>query len=178
MQQDKVFTGHGWVALLLFVVLLLDGVLSQTFGQWFMRPGFTAVPQLTLITLIELALLLPVEKYTVPIAAVTGLIYDSFYTGLLGVNALLWPLLIYCVVQARPAIPRKFLMIFFITVITLTVYSLANYVINLFLGYGTSNMVYLLARHLGPSLLVNAGLFFISYLPLRRILLNLKESMH
>lgn len=173
MLEDKKFTRHGWVLLMLLVTLLLDGVIAQTCAQFVMAPTFTGVPQLTLIALIMTALLLPEETYIVTIAAVFGLIFDSYYTGMLGINTLLWPLLIYLVRQLGPVVPKSPFYIGAVVVIALTVFTLANYAVNVFLGFTTADVTTLIANHVGPGLIVNLILFALAYLPLRRILINL-----
>ncbi|MFD1441895.1 MULTISPECIES: rod shape-determining protein MreD [Lacticaseibacillus] len=174
MLKDKKFTKHGWVLLLLLVTLLLDGVIAQVFAQFVMSPTFTGVPQLTLIALIMATLLLPEEEYIVAIAAVFGLIFDSYYTGMLGVNALLWPLLVYVVRQLGPVVPKSPFYIGALVVIVLTLFTLANYAVNRFLGFAQVTATTLIANHLGPSLIVNLVIFALAYLPLRQILINLR----
>ncbi|WP_054718822.1 hypothetical protein [Lacticaseibacillus manihotivorans] len=56
MQTKRPFTGHGWVLLILFVALLLDGVLSLVLGQWIMTARFSGIPELTLITLLMIVI--------------------------------------------------------------------------------------------------------------------------
>ena len=174
MLKDKKFTKHGWVLLLLLVTLLLDGVIAQVFAQFVMSPTFTGVPQLTLIALIMTTLLLPEEEYIVAIAAVFGLIFDSYYTGMLGVNALLWPLLVYVVRQLGPVVPKSPFYIGALVVIVLTLFTLANYAVNRFLGFAQVTATTLIANHLGPSLIVNLVIFALAYLPLRQILISLR----
>lgn len=176
MQSEKSFSGHGWVALILFVALLADGTLTQLFAQFIMKPTFTAVPQLTLLALVMITLFLPEERYIVPIAAVTGLIFDSFYTGMLGIMALIWPLLIYILHSLRDNVPHSPLYVGAVVVITLTADEFAEYAMSRFIGYGTTNVTTLIASHLGPGLLINIVIFALGYLPLSRLLINLNRS--
>ena len=106
MLNEKHFTGHWWIISILLLLLLIDGSLASVLAQWIMRPSFMGTPQLTLLGLVMVTLLVPEEKYTTWIAALIGLIFDSFYTGILGVNALLFALVIYIVRQIRPCIPH------------------------------------------------------------------------
>ncbi|WP_225047134.1 rod shape-determining protein MreD [Lacticaseibacillus kribbianus] len=174
MLTDPVFKGHGWVALVLIVALLLDGTLTQVFAQWLMTPLFTGVPQVTLIALVMIALILPDEAYIVAIAAVLGLIADSFYTGMLGVDLLLWPLLIYVVRQIQPLIPQTVLYVGAVVILTLTAYLVANYFVARFLGATSVGFVTLVANHVGPGLTVNLVLFALVYAPLGKLLRSLR----
>lgn len=173
MITERRFTGHGWLVLLIFVALLADGVLSQVLSQWIMVPTFTGVPQLTLMCMIMITLFVPKEKYIVIIAAIAGLVFDSFYTGMLGITALLWPLVVFLVRQVQPLVPRSPLFVGAVMVISITVFQAADYMMNRFVGYGTGSLVTLIANHLAPGLLINVILFALIYLPLRRLLLNL-----
>ncbi|MCI1985988.1 MAG: rod shape-determining protein MreD [Lactobacillus sp.] len=176
MQTEHPFTGHGWIALLLFVALLLDGVLSLVLGQWLLTPQFSGVPQLTLITLLMIVIFLPEEQYVVVFAVGFGLLFDVVYTGILGITALLWPVIVYIAVQLRRYIPRSPLFVGALVVIAVTLFVAFNDVLNQLIGYGTSAFVLLVTAHLGPALLVNVVGFAIVYLPLSRILINLKRS--
>ena len=174
MITEKKFRGHGWIILLLFVCLLIDGTLTQTLAQFIMTGTFYGVPHLTLMALVMTALLLPEEVYIVPIAIGFGLIFDSYYTGMLGVNTLLWPLIVYVVRQVAPVIPKKPFYLGSVMVIVLTVTAVADYAINQFLGVANGSVIILIANHIGPGLMVNVILFAIAYLPLHRILINLR----
>ncbi|WP_179395251.1 rod shape-determining protein MreD [Lacticaseibacillus absianus] len=178
MQNDKPFTGHGWVALILLVALLLDGTLTQVFAQWVMTPAVTGVPQLTLIALLMITLQLPDEAYIVAIAGVVGLVFDSFYTGMLGVHMLLWPLLVYVVRQIEPLVPRTALYVGSVVIIGLTAYLAAYYFVSRFLGSTTATPIDLIAHHIGPGLGINLVLFALSYAPLTHLLARLKPESH
>lgn len=84
MLNEKHFTGHWWVVLLLLLLMLIDGSLASVLAQWIMRPNFMGTPQLTLLGLIMITLFVPEEKYITWIAALIGLLFDTFYTGILG----------------------------------------------------------------------------------------------
>ncbi|WP_407891708.1 rod shape-determining protein MreD [Lacticaseibacillus sp. N501-2] len=176
MQTKRPFTGHGWVLLILFVALLLDGVLSLVLGQWLLTPQFSGVPELTLIALLMTVIFLPDEQYIVWYAVGFGLLFDMIYTGIIGINALIWPLIVYIAVQLRQFVPKSPLFVGALVVIAVTIFCLANDVMNEFIGFGTTNFVTLVAVHMGPSLLVNLVGFAIVYLPLSRLLINLKRS--
>lgn len=176
MLNEKHFTGHWWIVLLLLLLMLIDGSLASVLAQWIMRPNFMGTPQLTLLGLIMITLFVPEEKYITWIAAIIGLLFDTFYTGILGVNALLFPLVIYTIRQIRPYIPRTPVFVGMVYIIGLLLYGIANYIMNRFIGFGTGNVVMLIANHLGHGLTVNLALFVIVYGPLHRLLDNLAEE--
>ncbi|QVI35732.1 rod shape-determining protein MreD [Lacticaseibacillus chiayiensis] len=176
MLNEKHFTGHWWIISILLLLLLIDGSLASVLAQWIMQPSFMGIPQLTLLGLVMVTLLVPEEKYTTWIGALIGLVFDSFYTGILGVNALLFALVIYIVRQIRPYIPHTAVFVGMVYIIALLLYSIANYFVNHFIGYGNSGVVTLIANHLGPGLTVNLILFVIVYGPLHRVLINLAEE--
>ncbi|WP_390408264.1 rod shape-determining protein MreD [Lacticaseibacillus jixiensis] len=176
MQTEHPFTKHWLVGLILFAALLLDGVLSLVLGQWLMTAQFVGVPELTLMTMLMMVVFVPDEHYIVWFAVGFGLLFDVMYTGVLGVNALIWPLIIYIAKVLREYIPRSPLFVAALVVIAVTLYGIANYAMNQLIGYANSNVANLIAVHLGPTLLVNLVGFAIVYLPLSRLLINLKRS--
>ncbi|QFQ91087.1 rod shape-determining protein MreD [Lacticaseibacillus manihotivorans] len=176
MQTKRPFTGHGWVLLILFVALLLDGVLSLVLGQWIMTARFSGIPELTLITLLMIVIFLPDEPYIVLYAVGFGLLFDMVYTGIIGINALIWPLIVYIAMQLRQFIPKSPLFVGALVVISVTIFCIADDLMNEFIGFGTTNFATLVSVHMGPSLLVNLVGFAIVYLPLSRLLINLKRS--
>ncbi|MCG4281402.1 rod shape-determining protein MreD [Lacticaseibacillus saniviri] len=174
--MQKPFQKH-WIApVFLLVAMIVDGVISQVFAQWLLHPNYTAVPELTLLMLVMLTILLPDENWMVAIAAITGLVFDSFYTGILGINALLMPLVVYVVQQLTPYIFRSALFIGIMDIITLTLFSSADFVMNSFLGYTDVGFTTFIAQHLGPNLLLNMILFVLVYWPLSRLLINLSKG--
>ncbi|KRM72494.1 rod shape-determining protein MreD [Lacticaseibacillus brantae] len=175
MQLERTFKKH-WVApLILFIALVLDGALTQLLEQWTMTPTFTAPSQLTLLALMMIVIFLPNENWIMGYAVLTGLVYDSFYTGILGVSTLLMPLVVYLIEQIRPYILRSPVFVGIVAVITLTVFEFANYIMNQVLGFANVGLAAMIANHLGPGLILNLVLLFIGYWPMSRLLLKLNK---
>ncbi|WP_054749284.1 rod shape-determining protein MreD [Lacticaseibacillus thailandensis] len=174
--DEKRFTRH-WVAIVtVYLAVLLDGALSHVLGQWIMRPTYTGVPQLTLLSLVLVVIFVPQETWTMAIAIGAGLITDCFYTGILGVNTFIIPLIVFVVMQVRPIIPRKWLFVWAVCVIAETLQEVANYVVALMLGSTTASVGALISEHIAPGLTVNIILFAIIYYALSRLLVKLTQD--
>ncbi|WP_462400747.1 rod shape-determining protein MreD [Lacticaseibacillus pantheris] len=174
--DEKKFTRH-WVAIAtVYLAVLLDGALAHVLGQWIMRATYTGVPQLTLLSLVLVVVFVPQENWVMPIAIGAGLITDFFYTGILGVNTFILPLIVFLVTQVRPIVPRRWLFVWAVFVIAVTISEVASYVVAMMLGSTTASVGALITQHIAPGLTVNIILFAIMYYGLSRLLVKLTQD--
>lgn len=86
-------------ALAMFFVLLfaflLDGSLPLLFIHWTGTLAFKMLPAVLFLSLVLLALVMREGKTLIFLAAIFGFLYDLYYTKILGVNFLLFPLFVY-----------------------------------------------------------------------------------
>ncbi len=174
--NEKPFTRHWLAFVVLLLALCLDGSLSHVLGQWTMMPMNTGVPQLTLLAFVLIGVFVPRESWLLGWSVLFGLIYDSYYTGILGVHAFIFPALVYLMLMIRPYIPRTWPFVLALYVILLTVSGVMNYVFAIFINETTIDVLQMVAQHLGPSFEINLILFAILYYPCSRLLVKLSTD--
>lgn len=167
---------HLLIALLLLTLGIFDGSLSYVFQKYLYTNTNDAICSLMTIGLILTIFFIPDERYIVIIAAIVGLIYDSFFTGILGVYAFLLGLLAYVVRYFEEYIPHTPLFIGLICLLSLAFMTTSVYAINEFIGMTKVDFTDFVATVLGPTLALNIVLFIILYFPLSRLLLKLKAE--
>lgn len=167
---------HVLITLLLLALGIFDGSLSYVFQKYLYTNTNDIICSLMSIGLILTIFFIPEERYIVIIAAIVGLIYDSFFTGILGVYAFLLGLLAYVVRYFESYIPHTPLFIGLVCVLSLAFITTGVYSINEFIGMTKVSFTDFVATTLGPTLALNIVIFIILYFPLSRLLLKLKAE--
>ncbi|NLR31115.1 rod shape-determining protein MreD [Levilactobacillus tujiorum] len=154
----------------LFLMLFLDGSLSQVFSS-----QMFGVPSVMISHLVVLWLVCGVlfeENMTIPLvkwAVVVGIVFDLYYTGIFGVYIFVFPLVVYVTRQLVKYISPNFLsglLIYFIDITIVEALSfLASRVVHMTSMSGSAFLVNTLA----PTLALNLALFVVLYFPIRGV---------
>lgn len=158
---------------LLSLLMLLDGSISYLFAGTLHQFPNTMITRLTVLGLLLMVFFAPDFNHLVITALVLGLLYDSFYTGVLGVYMFLFPLVVYFIRWMAKFFAPTPLIIGAIYLIDLTVLESAVYAMNTFMGQTTLSLNDFIPNVLGPTLALNLVLFIILYLPLRQLIAKL-----
>lgn len=133
------------------------------------------VPRLVVLSLIVLSFYFPF-KQLVFYGIVLGLLYDSYYTGVLGIYVALFPLISYVTDRLKELLNPNAVVAFMVTVINLSIMETYLYFAYKLLGYTTIGTELFLADRLGPTLLMNLSLFIVMYYPLKKIIVAVAEE--
>ncbi|OJF95734.1 rod shape-determining protein MreD [Alkalibacterium sp. 20] len=163
---------------LLFFTLLIDGGLTYLFHDQLNSSIGLMVPRLVVVTLIMLAFYLD-PKQLFGLSLTFGFIYDSYYSGVLGVYIAAFVLITYLVIQIRQIINPYFYVILLVNVVILTIMEL--FVFGVYRGIGLSDLTLqlFLVNRLGGTLVFNTVAFLIIGYPLRewmKVLVNIDEK--
>lgn len=157
---------------LLFVCLLLDGVISALFQpQLSFNPGYMT-PRLFVLAFLLCAFYLP-TKQLVTLSIVFGLIYDSYYTGVLGIYAAYLTITVFAISKIRDIFFPNIAIIGMVGIVVLTFFELFVYFTYRAIGFVQMEMVEFFAQRLGPTLLLNGILFIVLYYPLKKVILQI-----
>jgi len=157
--------------IILFLMLLLDGSISQNFSAHMFHYPTAMVSHLVVLWLVCGVLFeADANDFEMPIgrwAIVAGIVFDLYYTGIFGIYIFIFPLLVYLTRLLVSYIRPNFLsglLIYFIDITVLEALGyLAGRAIHLSSMSGTDFMV----NTLGPTLAFNLAMFVVLFFPIR-----------
>lgn len=110
------------------------------------------------------------KRYMLILMTVLGLIYDSYYVGIIGIYAVALPLVVFFMYSMANAINMNIFTMFFGWIILITGYELYIMLIQLIFQFTNVNTVFFVTRYLGPTLLLNMILFIVFIFPFKKLL--------
>ncbi|BAP86063.1 rod shape-determining protein MreD [Paucilactobacillus hokkaidonensis JCM 18461] len=154
----------------LFITFFLDGSISKVFSGWLFSYPYSTVSHLVVLWLVlacffEEDIKIPL----VPFAAVAGLVFDLYYSGIVGLFMFLFPLIVGLTKTLAKYFSPTFLtaiMIFFIDIAFL---ELVNYFAYSLIGVISSNFGDFLIYVLAPTLALNLIYLVILYFPIHSL---------
>lgn len=151
---------------LLFFFLLLDGmIVSLFFESLDVSFGFMT-PRLFVLTIIVLAFFLePRHMYLLSI--VFGFIYDSYYSGILGIYIASLMIITYLIIQLRKILEPNYLTIVLVAVIMLTLLEFLIFGVYRVIDLTSIGVQEFIAVRLSASLLFNTVGILLLALPLK-----------
>lgn len=152
---------------LLFSTLLMDGGMTYLFRNQLNSSIGLMIPRLVVITLIMLAFYLEPKQLFI-LSLTFGFIYDSYYSGILGVYIAAFILIPYLVIQIRQIINPYFYVIMLVNIVILTVMELFVFGVYRVIGVSDTTLQLFLVDRLGGTLIFNTGAFLIIGYPLKQ----------
>ncbi len=155
----------------LILAFFLDGSISQAFASVLYAEPNSMVPYLTLMWLCMTAFFSTrIKRLHVGIwAAIIGFVFDSYYTGLLGVYVFIFPLVVYIGQAIYESLPKNFLSGFLVFFIDVTFAISLNWLANIFVGQVEPSASIFLVNALAPTLALNLFFFAICYFPIESL---------
>ncbi|WP_367295145.1 rod shape-determining protein MreD [Levilactobacillus yonginensis] len=155
----------------LFFLLLIDGAISQVFSVHMFRAPTAMVSHLVVLWLVcgaifeadSSAFEMPLARW----AAVAGVIFDLYYTGIFGIYIFIFPLVIYLTRLMVAYIRPNFLSGLLIYFIDITVVEALGYVASRAIHLNDMAGSTFLVNTLGPTLAFNLAMFVLLYFPIR-----------
>ncbi|MFC6260431.1 rod shape-determining protein MreD [Levilactobacillus fujinensis] len=156
----------------LFLLLLLDGSISQSFSVQLFHYPSAMVSHLVVLWLVCGAIFEADqgEAYPMPLAvwaAIAGAVFDLYYTGIFGVYVFVFPVVIYVTRRLVLYIRPNFLSGLLIYFIDITIVEALGYLASRAIHLTTMSGSSFLVNTLGPTLAFNLAMFVILYFPIR-----------
>ncbi|WP_326716954.1 rod shape-determining protein MreD [Vagococcus jeotgali] len=165
MSESKYFSYY--LPILLFITMLVDAHISSGLMSLFAVP-MTFTSNLTLL-LFMFSTFKVGKVYLTSWAAVIGLLYDSYFYNVIGINLILYPLLVLLMyLLFEHVIPNTFTLILsFIVFVTLL--SIGR--VLLLTAFNLTNTTFLdfFTRNLTPTLLINTLYITLFVIPLSKL---------
>jgi len=152
----------------LLAVMLIDGQFTEFLSTDIFKNQVHPVSHIFLIILMYIVLKNS-YIYNVSISLLIGLIYDSYYLGILGIATLIYPLIALFIYSIRDIIHTNRITKLFTIIIIVTIFELGSTLMVMIFGLAKVDLVDYIAKSLAPTLLLNIILWLILQFPLEKI---------
>lgn len=162
------FKTRKMIGQVVFILLAfyLDGLIKWSFLNNMNTGNLTVVPQLMLMVLVLLTFRIDSRKTILTYGIVFGLIYDSYYFGIIGLYTILLPLILvgidhYKYLFAKSSVGYEMSVYF----LALTTLQAGVFLLEKLFRLASADVGDFITFILGPTLLWNIVVFFILYVP-------------
>ena len=154
----------------LFLAFLLDGTLSSILASQ-MFTSHVAIESRLILLWFVMAIFYGDEKvvHIYVWAFLSGLLFDVYYTGFLGIMAIIVPFIVYLNREATPFFGRSFIMVLLIYLIDITILTAMNYFAFSLIGQASTQFDEFVMRVLWPTLVYNIALFVMLLVPVKKV---------
>ena len=156
--------------LFILIAFYLDGLMKWAFLNNMNRGTVIILPQLMLMAIVMLTMRIEDRRQLIIYGAVFGVIYDSYYYGIIGLYTVLLPLLMVGIDHFRFLLIKNNmgydLSIYFLA---LTFLQSGIYLLEKLLQQTSTDALDFITFTLGPTLLWNILVFFLLYVPLAKL---------
>ncbi|MCJ8006980.1 rod shape-determining protein MreD [Lederbergia wuyishanensis] len=150
--------------------IFVDFLPPGSFGvDWILVPHF-------LIVLFILMGIFYFRNRTLIYAAIFGLLFDIYYTEVIGIYLVLFPVAVYVASKIVKLIFSNIFTAFIITIICISLVETIVYGMNIFVLQKSMDLNEFAMNRLVPTLILNAVFFLIVYYPFNKLLLNRKKE--
>lgn len=169
MGQNRTFNHVYLIPLLLYVALIMDGVLMNVFATQFIDQQYVLTPRLLLLIFVLFTVFFPKQPLFL-YALLFGIVYDSFYSGIIGFYAAGLAAIMYVLKRIQNHIFASPIIMLLLCVLAISYLEIFIFGMYTFLGYAHMTFQNFLVMRLGPTLLLNVILFIIIYYPIYRLM--------
>ena len=159
---------------LLFFLFLIDAHVTRIIAAW-TDNIYVANAHLALLVLLIVSRVVN-ERFLLGTSLVLGTLYDLYYIGVIGIYAVIFPLLVMVFYFFKKTIQQNILTLFFTVVISVTLFELISLLLQSVFGLTGVSSDFFVPRYLGPTLLFNILTFVILIFPLEKILIGSPEE--
>ncbi|MGM9903651.1 rod shape-determining protein MreD [Enterococcus sp. 10A9_DIV0425] len=156
-----------YLPIVLFLLILIDGHLTRMMISW-SNGNYMASSHILILVLMFCSLTFP-KHYMLITTIVLGIIFDSYYIGVIGIYAVAIPLLVFVMYAMKSVIHINIFTEFFSLIIFVTGYELFTLGVQMVFKLATVNSTFFITKYLGPTLLLNMLLFALLVVPLKKL---------
>lgn len=147
--------------------MLLDGQITQSLES-FSQNTFFIHSHMLMLALVLASLQLS-KRYMVITSVIIGILMDSYYIGIIGIYALCLPIIVLLCYRIFSFVKPTGFTLLVSVIIFVTVLEVGLLLVHLIFSLATVQGVLFVTRTLGPTLLLNVGLFLILILPFKKL---------
>ena len=109
------------------------------------------------------------------IAILFGLLFDSYYVGVLGIYVALFPIIVYITEKLTKVLHPNPIVVGMMFIIDLSLVETTLYFFYTILKETTMDFNTFMVERLGPTLLLNVVIFIFLYYPLQKLMMKLEK---
>lgn len=152
---------------LVYIAIMLDGGIALYFAPVLFKMPMSAIPYLSLIVMMMPILtgtVTQMKERSLYIAAfLGGLLFDIFYSGLIGISMIGFPLTVWLASKLQRYLPTSFMSSVAVWFVSMSMYLVFDYA-----GFGIINLTNLnipdfIIFHMFPTLIINLMLLVLVY---------------
>lgn len=168
MSKNRTVNHAFLIPLLMFLALLLDGIVMNLFSGQFISQSYVLTPRLLLLVLVLSTCFFPKQPIFL-YALLFGVVYDSYYSGIIGLYAAGLATFIYLLKKVQNHLeitPGVMVLIYAASLIYLEtfIYAMYRFIGMIDLAFGR-----FLLEKLGPTLLLNLIFLIVFYYPFYKL---------
>lgn len=156
-----------YLPVILFLLMLIDGHVTRVVSDW-SQNIYMANAHLLILALLCCSRSFP-RKYLVITATVLGIIFDTYYIGVIGIYAVALPVSVLLMKGLSSVIYKSFYTEFLSMIIFVTSFELFTLIIQIVFKLSTVDATFFISRFLGPTLLLNMVLFILFIFPFKKL---------
>ena len=165
-----------WLPILMIIAFLMDGVMMNHFSVFLIESGYTLVPRIVVITLVLLTFIID-HSSMFWFAVMVGVMYDSYYSGILGVYMAIFAVIVRVIGHIRGKISINPFTLGLALIFLLTITETGVYIIYTLIGIQHLTVQQFLVQRLGSSLILNIVLYYLLYIPLKNFALWVQSGI-
>lgn len=148
--------------------MLIDSHITALFTA--MSQGIYLASSHFLLLLVLVASSYFPKRYMLITMLILGLLYDSYYVGIIGIYTVAFPLIAYLMYSMGNTMNNNVFTLFFGWIILITLFEVYVMAVQKIFEFSDVSTIFFVARYLGPTLLLNMITFIIFTLPFKRLL--------
>lgn len=162
--------------LILSVCFIVESLFAEFFPNGIFGIHKIFVPHFLLVMLILMGIYY-VRNRTILYAFIFGLLFDAFYTGILGVYLFVFPLIVYITSSLMKVLQANLFVSAIVTLVDIAIAEFIVYGLNILILKTTMPAIDFVNLRLIPTLILNIVFYFIIFYPVRKYLLRVKKQV-
>ncbi|MGM0214658.1 rod shape-determining protein MreD [Enterococcus sp. AZ109] len=155
---------------LLFICMLLDAHINRIFTSVF-TSHYLMNAHLMVLAILVMSEVVN-RRFMIGTMLAIGILYDVYYVGVIGIYAVILPLIVILIYLFGQVIYQSLLTLFYSMIIFVTFFELGSSFLQLIFQLAHVNSQFFVTRFLGPTLALNIIMFVILIVPFRRVLVE------
>ncbi|WP_430534218.1 rod shape-determining protein MreD [Listeria rocourtiae] len=161
--------------LIAIAIFILEGVSSMLFSQSFFGEQRVFIPHFLIVMLVLMTTFYN-RNVTLIYAFILGIVFDIYYTGILGIYFAIFPLIVYLTDKFMKVLQSNIMLVGLVAVFNVILTECLVY--GFYVLIGGTDMVFatFVDQRLWTTILLNLAFFLVIYFPFRNFLFKLERN--